>query len=177
MLRKCQENLKTCIIRSFGIFLGTEKKEKRNHTYKLPLSSPTLQPFPPLTLLQNDRENTFIKKKNTRKWKRKTKIWSFKLKLSNWENLERERDTGEDEWSKKQSKSSQSWDRRFLRPHEVPSYQQLLCFYLMLILLSPPFSFSLYNFFPTSQFSSFFLFLFLSDHHKGDRFFCFFLGV
>ena len=44
--------------------------------------------------------------------------------------------TGEDEWSRRQSKSSLSWDTPFWGPHEGPSSQQLLCSYLML--LSPP---------------------------------------
>lgn len=62
---------------------------------------------------------------------------------------ERERHTGEDGWSRRQSKSSLCWDRRFWGPHEGPSSQPLLCSYLMH--LSPPsFSVSLCLFFPLS---------------------------
>ena len=74
---------------------------------------------------------------------------------------EREKHTGEDEWSRRQSKSNLSWDTHFWGPHEGPSSQQLLCFYLLLLLfLSPP-SLSLF----LSHYTPFFV-----SHHPHPLF-------
>lgn len=75
-------------------------------------------------------------------------LWLFcreeeEEEVRRWENERKEKEgsekkwhTGEDGWSRRQSKSSQSWDRGFWGPHEGPSSLQLLCSYLMLP--SPP---------------------------------------
>ena len=71
-----------------------------------------------------------------KKWRRPS--WGWKLERE-WKKCEKHGmawHTGEDEWSRRQSKSSLSWDTPFWGPHEGPSSQQLLCSYLML--LSPP---------------------------------------
>lgn len=94
-------------------------------------------------------------------------LWLFcreeeEEEVRRWENERKEKEgsekkwhTGEDGWSRRQSKSSQSWDRGFWGPHEGPSSLQLLCSYLMLP--SPP-SRSLFPHFLSLFYSIFLLF-------------------
>jgi len=118
-------------------------KDKKNHTYKLPLSSPTLHPLPPLTLLQE--------KWWTPRWENTTKN-SIQSTIA-CTNVHKDahahthRHTVEDEWSRRQSKSNLSWDTQFWGPREGPSSQQLLCSYLLLFLSPPSLSFSHYKLF------------------------------
>lgn len=69
-------------------------------TYKLPLSSPTLQPLPPLTLLNKTKQKNRV-----------TPVEGHRIEPTTKKREEEESGGGgvgtvEDEWSRKQSKSS-----------------------------------------------------------------------